>query len=53
MNNKEIAGRDSPMTLADQFKWMSMDETTPIFPQNLTDGPKCLFHSASWPSPTT
>ncbi|KUI58053.1 hypothetical protein VP1G_05392 [Cytospora mali] len=22
MNNKEIAGRDSPMTLADQFKWM-------------------------------
>lgn len=24
MNNKEIAGRDSPMTLADQFKWMSM-----------------------------
>lgn len=23
MNNKEIAGRDSPMTLADQFKWMS------------------------------
>lgn len=27
MNNKEIAGRDSPMTLADQFKWMSMKKT--------------------------
>lgn len=22
MNNKEIAGRDAPMSLAEQFKWM-------------------------------
>lgn len=35
MNNKEIAGRDSPMTLADQFKWMSTRKMTPIFPPTL------------------
>lgn len=34
MNNKEIAGRDSPMTLADQFKWMSMSQMTHIAPRN-------------------
>lgn len=24
MNNKEIAGAGAPMTLSEQFKWMSM-----------------------------
>lgn len=34
MNNKEITGRDSPMTLADQFKWMSMKRINPTPPNS-------------------
>lgn len=29
MNNKEIAGKDAPMTLSEQFKWMSTSHQWP------------------------
>lgn len=43
MNNKEIAGRDSPMTLADQFKWMSMKQPILFLPLDTTDTDSAHF----------